>query len=131
MRYKGKFMSDLKDPRVLFAAERTLLAWNRTSLSLIAFGFVVERAGMLIQAISPDAVRAGQLVLSFWLGIGFIALGAVASAYSARQYTVVLRTLTPAEFPPGYAAKWGLVVNSVVALLGVLLMAALIAWRTH
>lgn len=122
-------MSDLKDPRVLFAAERTLLAWNRTSLSLIAFGFVVERAGMLIQAISPDTVRAGQVALSFWLGVAFIALGSVASAYSARQYTIVLRTLTPAEFPPGYAAKWGLVVNTVVALLGVLLMAALIGWR--
>jgi len=36
-------MSNLNDPRVLFAAERTLFAWNRTSLSLMAFGFVIER----------------------------------------------------------------------------------------
>jgi len=123
-------VSELKDPRVLFAAERTLLAWNRTSLSLIAFGFVVERAGALIQAISPGAVRPGQLILTFWLGLAFIALGALASGYSARQYAVVLRTLTPAEFPPGYAARWGLIVNAVVALLGALLAVSLWYWRS-
>lgn len=123
-------MSDLKDPRVLFAAERTLLAWNRTSLSLIAFGFVVERAGLLIRALSPETIRSGQLVLTFWLGVAFIALGTVASAWSARQYAVVLASLTPAEFPPGYSAKWGLVVNTVVAVLGLLLVLALIGWRT-
>lgn len=39
----GKGVSDLQDPRVLFAEEHTLLAWNRTSLALIAFGFLVER----------------------------------------------------------------------------------------
>lgn len=123
-------MSDLKDPRVLFAAERTLLAWNRTGLSLIAFGFVVERAGALVQAISPGAVRAGQLTLTFWLGLAFIALGALASGYSARQYAVVLRSLTPAEFPPGYAARWGLIVNAAVALLGALLAVSLWYWRS-
>ncbi|MDR6105308.1 uncharacterized membrane protein YidH (DUF202 family) [Acinetobacter baylyi] len=32
-------MSNLEDPRVLLALERTLLAWNRSSLALIAFGF--------------------------------------------------------------------------------------------
>lgn len=124
-------MSDLKDPRVLFAAERTLLAWNRTSLSLIAFGFVVERAGLLIRAISPELVRNAQLEVTFWLGVAFIALGALTSAHSARQYAVVLKTLTPAEFPPGYSAKWGLMVNSATAVLGLILGLALVLWRVN
>ena len=34
-------MSGLEDPRVLFAAERTLLAWNRTRRSVFGFGFVI------------------------------------------------------------------------------------------
>ncbi len=124
-------MSDLKDPRVLFAAERTLLAWNRTSLSLIAFGFVAERAGLLIQAIAPAGTHIAQATLTFWLGLLFIALGSFTSGYSARQYASLLLTLTPAEFPPGYAAKWGLVVNAAVAVLGVFLIIILAIGRTQ
>ena len=120
-------MSDLKDPRVLFAAERTLLAWNRTSLSLIAFGFVVERAGLLIAAISPGTNNTEQYAFTFWLGAAFIALGSFAAAYSARQYSIVLRTLSAAEYPSGYSARWGMVVNGVVSLLGLLLIFSLVA----
>ena len=122
-------MSDLRDPRVLFAAERTLLAWNRTSLSLIAFGFVVERAGLLVQALSPERVQSNQLALTFWLGLAFIALGSITAAYSVRQYLIVLGTLNPVEFPPRYAARWGVLVNISVALLGALLAVALFVWR--
>ena len=115
-------MSGLEDPRVLFAAERTLLAWNRTSLSLIAFGFVIERAGLLMHALAPAGSHVAQVSLTFWLGLAFIALGSVTSAYSARKYSAVLGRLRPAEFPPGYSPRWGMGVNVVVAMLGILLL---------
>jgi putative membrane protein len=49
-------MSDsvTNDPRVLFAAERTFLAWIRTGLALMGFGFVVARFGIFLQQIMLD-----------------------------------------------------------------------------
>lgn len=105
-------MSDLKDPRVLFAAERTLLAWNRTSLSLIAFGFAVERAGVLIHSGPAHAA------LTFLIGVAFTALGAASAVYSTLQFRAVLRTLGPAEFPPGYGTRWAPALNWLVAAMG-------------
>lgn len=122
-------MSDLNDPRVLFAAERTLLAWNRTSLSLIAFGFVVERAGLLLDSIAPHSSHTAQMLATFWLGLAFIVLGALTSLFSAFQYRQVLATLTPAEFPPGYNARWGLLVNVTIGVFAMLLCGALGYWR--
>jgi putative membrane protein len=56
--------------------------------------------------------------LSFWIGIGFIVLGAVTAVVAIVQYRAVLRTLKPVEIPEGYRATIGIYVNALVALLG-------------
>ena len=114
-------MSDLNDPRVFFAAERTLLAWNRTSLSLMAFGFVIERFGLFVAILMPQHSMPLQRGISFWTGLAFVLLGVFVAAYSTLQYRKVLRTLKPVEIPAGYRTDLGVISNLFVAALGIVL----------
>ena len=116
-------MSDLNDPRVFFAAERTLLAWNRTALSLMAFGFVIERFGLFVRLLlipSETPVLTGRV--SLWIGVIFILMGSAVSVISVRQYRKVLVTLKPVEIPDGYRVNLGVFTNLMVAILGLALI---------
>lgn len=115
-------MSDLNDPRVFFAAERTLLAWNRTSLSLMAFGFVIERSGLLLQMLKPSASTSPERHFSFWIGLAFLMLGSWVACWSSWQYKRVVKALKPVEIPDGYSINSGPIANVLTAVLGALLI---------
>lgn len=108
-------MSDLNDPRVLFAAERTLLAWNRTVAGLIALGFFIDRAAVFGAPAAPGRQFAA------WIGIAFILLGVVLNIVSIVHYRRAIASLRPAEIPPRYWPNLASITSLGVALLGLLL----------
>jgi putative membrane protein len=115
------------DPRVGLAAERTLLAWVRTGLALMGFGFVVARFGLFLHEIAANrhASPAPSSGLSLWIGGGLVVLGVVVNVAAAVQHVRLLRRLERGE--PYRATAWslGVAVTLLLACVGVLMTAYL------
>ena len=79
----------VEDPRALQANERTLLAWLRTGVSLITFGFFIARLGLWLrfQGGGPSLPRSALV------GGALVLLGAVTETLGLVRYVRVRRAL--------------------------------------
>ena len=86
MNNKPSTNTELAKERNRAAAERTLMAWIRTCLSLISFGFGVDRIITALQkSLVPDYFD-DPLYLTRIIGLSFIGIGTVAIILAAIEH---------------------------------------------
>ncbi|WP_435020308.1 YidH family protein [Tundrisphaera sp. TA3] len=109
-----------EDPRVRFAAERTLLAWIRTGLAMMGFGFVVARFGLFLRemAATGRVATANPSGLSFWIGTGLVIFGVAVNVMAAIEHARVLGGIGRGEPYRPPRLSLGIVVAAGLSLLG-------------
>jgi putative membrane protein len=113
--------NELAKERNRAAAERTLMAWIRTSLSLISFGFGLDK---VIAAINSRGgldrpTQLGVLAIS----VAFVLTGCLSMGGAIWQHRRVLRRLRREEFT--YREEPSIALATAV-LLGLIGIAALV-----
>ncbi len=94
------------------ANERTFLAWVRTSISIVVFGFVVAKFGITLrQLLRFQGEKAASSGLTLGIGVGFMSMGIFMAMIALLRYYHTLRRLESGEFKPA---------RGIVAFLGAL-----------
>jgi len=115
------------------ANERTFLAWVRTGIAVVAFGFVLEKFNLFVVAIvstgSPDAERRLQLErlsgpLGRYEGLALILVGMALIIIAAARFVRTGRLLDDTEIHSSGSARAELALSATLALM----VAGLIAY---
>jgi len=111
------------DRRDRLAAERTFLAWLRSGIAMMGFGFVVARFGLFLQGlrISLHAAAPPSSGISAWFGTALIFVGIVAVVHSTQNYVRQLRELERGQPMLPRRPTWAVGIALLLVILGLAL----------
>jgi putative membrane protein len=75
------------------ANERTFLAWVRTSIAVISFGYVAGKLHVILPHLGLHRVTTQTGSTSLPIGVGMIAFGGVLAILAAWRYHIVNRQI--------------------------------------
>jgi putative membrane protein len=105
------------------ANERTFLAWVRTAIAVMAFGFIVEKFDVFLEIAAPNLTGGRTLSLPGQkfgnvAGLALIVLGTAMIALAAVRFITTARTIDSAEPRPGPGSRVDLTLAALLVLLG-------------
>jgi uncharacterized membrane protein YidH (DUF202 family) len=92
-----------RDRRVHMANERTFLAWIRTSIAIMAFGFVVEKFSLFVKQLSyylGKEATPPPTGYSSVIGVILVGLGAAMGVLAFIRYRSVDRQIDEDTYAP-------------------------------
>jgi putative membrane protein len=108
------------------ANERTFLAWVRTAIAVMAFGFVIERFDLFLQMMAPQMAQVrltphGQAFANV-AGLAFIVLGVVMIAIAGVRFVKTAKDIDSEADVPTPGERFDLTLAALIGLLGLALL---------
>ena len=98
-----------------------MLAWLRTGIAIMAFGFVVARFGLFLQLLRVQTGTGPSHGLSPYLGAALVGLGVFATAAGAVQYRHFIGQLPQSQRPLSASPRVVLFLASATVVIGAVL----------
>jgi putative membrane protein len=109
------------DPRIYMAAERTFLAWIRTGIAFMGFGFVVARFGLFLREIAQSnnvAVAQHSNGFSLPVGVALIVAGIIVNLIAAVRHHRYIKALDRGQFRQAYGSAFIFLIAGFLAIIG-------------
>jgi putative membrane protein len=107
------------------ANERTFLAWVRTAIAVMAFGFVIERFDLFLQLVAPQMAGKQLAPHNQWFaniaGLAFIVLGVAMIVIAGIRFLKTGRDIEAEINVPSAGERFDLALAALIGLLGVAL----------
>ncbi len=128
---KTNLANELAKERNRAAYDRTLMAWIRTAISLIGFGFAIAKSYEYIQTEEMETTGRfiDQIHAPLWFGMSFIVLGMICILGGVLQYRLVMKRIQTDRFTYNEPPPLAKIIALILLIIGVFALIAIFQRR--